>query len=163
MKPWIRSMLIVGAATAVLVQAVLSFWTPAQAQLGNSGVPVFCSVGVGSSRMVFGCKAADGTAFANNRVPSGYYLHLTDVIIVPSSTADTQAIIESQDGGNANVDSIVLQTSSYGSQGQHYTSPFMVLPAQYRLTAYSFNGQGFIAEVSGLLTRNVTFVPLIAR
>src|SRR5438105_3922023 len=81
MKQWTRAALIVVGAMTLLVQAAISFWTPAQAQLGNSGVPVSCSAGVISSPALFTCTAADGTAFVNNRVPNGYYLHVTDVIV----------------------------------------------------------------------------------
>ena len=147
----------------LLVPAVIVFWTPAQAQLGNSGVPVNCSAGVIASPAIFTCKVADGTVFVNNRVPAGYYFHVTDVIIAPSTTADTQAVVEAEDANDSAAGSLVLQTSSFGTQGQHFTSPALVLPTQYRLRALSFNGPGFIAEVYGLLTKNVTYVPLIVR
>ena len=163
MKRLSRSTPLVIAAVLVLVLAALSFWTPAPAQLGNVGVPVQCSAVVISAPQVFTCAAADGTAFVNNRVPTGYYLHVTDVIIAPNTTADTQAIIEAEDANNATAGSFFLQTSSFASQGQHFTTPALVLHAQFHLRAVSFTGTSYSAEVSGLLTRNVTYMPLIVR
>lgn len=163
MKLLSRSTLLVIGVGVLLVLVALSLGTPAQAQLGNSGVPVHCSAGVISAPQIFSCGAADGTAFVNNRVPSGYYLMVTDVIIAPSSSADVQADIQAEDAGNSLASDVLVQTTSFASQGQHFTTPALVLPPQFRLRAVSVNGGGFIAELFGLLTRNLTFMPLIMR
>jgi hypothetical protein len=159
-----RSTLELIGAGLLLVLIAISFWTPAQAQLGNSGVPVHCNAIVLSmTPQTLSCSAADGTAFVNNRVPAGYYLMVTDVIIVPSSSADVIADIEADDASNAYASDVAVQTNSFASQGQHFTTPALVLPAQYRLKATSLNGGGFLAQVFGLLTRNLTYMPLIVR
>ena len=163
MKLLPRSTLILVAALIVLVLLALAFWTPAQAQIGNLGVPVRCAAAVSSTPAVFACTAADGTVFANNRVPAGYYFHVTDIIIAPSSTADTQADIQMEDAGNNSTGDVLIQTSAFGTQGQHFTTPALVLPAQYRLRGLSFTATSYIAQVYGLLTKNVTYVPLIVR
>lgn len=145
----------------MLVLIALSFWTPAQAQLGNTGVPVHCAAGVLSSTQTFACGAADGTAFVNNRVPTGYYFMVTDIIIAPINSTDVQADIQTEDAGNTFVNDVLIQTTTFGSQGQHFTTPALVLPAQYRLRAATLNGGGYLGQVYGLLTRNLTYMPLI--
>lgn len=156
-----RTTLIVIGAGLLLVLGAMSLWTPAQAQLGNSGVPVHCAAGVLSSAQTFGCIASDGTAFVNNRVPTGYYLMVTDIIIAPINSTDVQADIEMEDAGNTLVNDVLIQTTSFGTQGQHFTTPALVLPAQYRLRAATLNGGGYLGEVFGMLTRNLTYMPLI--
>ena len=81
-----RSMLVLVVVLAVLV-VIWLMANPVRATLGNYGTPVRCTaININSGQSAFlDCFAADGTPFTDGqRVPSGYYLLVTDVVVTVS-------------------------------------------------------------------------------
>ncbi len=70
---------------ASLIIAGFTAVSSANAQLGNTGVPVSCFGSANPSNFAdLSCTAADGTPFGTGgTVPSGHYLLVTDVQVMP--------------------------------------------------------------------------------
>lgn len=137
----VRKMLWVGAV--LLLLGISWQWTSsARASLGNTGVPVRCSVSslAQSSTETLKCYAADGTLFTNNneRVPTGYYLLVTDITLVTDGGADASAVV-SVDFKTANpVNQFMrLRNTDNAMQHLHFGSPYFVLSAGQYLQAAS--------------------------
>ncbi|MBC7224809.1 MAG: hypothetical protein H5T59_11145 [Anaerolineae bacterium] len=104
------------------------------------------------------------------RVPSGYYLLVTDVVVTPDGGTDTSAtindvILYDAYGSNGRAYSIRFRSLGTGTFSEHFTTPYMVLPAGHRLEAAAawFNDDWLFVQVSGLLVTNVSCQPLILR
>jgi hypothetical protein len=162
MKLFSRSTLLAISAVLLLILVVVSLWTPVQAQLGNVGVPVAC-VGQPPPSDHLICTAADGTAFTSGyRVPNGYYLHVTDIVITPVGSASAVVYLWQMNGSDSMISVINFLVPSTNSVGHHFTSPYFVVPAQgYLYTSVSTGS--WLVYASGLLTRNVAFLPMISR
>ncbi len=160
--------LVVLACLVVVLLIVTAFTaaSSANAQLGNTGVPVRCSAGVTTTSPTdLTCRSADGQTFTS--VPAGYYLMVTDVVLTPVGTPGPSwmnlAQIVSGSPAEAQLD---FTTDTVSSFGGHFTVPYFVLPANRLLRAYGImmpGGGGVNVYVSGLLTTNVYFLPLVSR
>jgi hypothetical protein len=162
MKLFSRSTLLAISAVLLFILVVVSLWTPVQAQLGNTGVPVAC-VGQPPPSDHLVCTAADGTAFVSGyRVPNGYYLHVTDIVFTPVGSVIGIIYLWEMNGNDSIISVINFLVPQTGSVGHHFTSPYLVVPAQGYLYT-SVSAGNWVVYASGLLTRNVAFLPMISR
>jgi hypothetical protein len=163
-------------ATVLLVLAVFALVGsgagPALASMGNRGVPVRCFApgsGITAGNAAFmTCYAADGTSFAGNqRVPSGYYLLLTDVLVSPragsSTTGVTEISVYDAYGTSGRQSQILLRSTRTDTYGYTFASPYLVLSADHRLEIVSAGVSAFPVDVraSGLLVNSAVAVPLV--
>jgi len=170
-----RSIFVVLAAVTVLLLIAWGAAGPVRASLGNTGVPVRCTEQPGASippaeSRFLTCTAADGTAFVDGqRVPSGRYLLVTDILVTPDGGTDTAALTDvtlfDAYGESGRAYSMRLRGTTTASYDYHFTSPYMVLPAGHRLEAStaSFAEKWVFVRVSGLLVTNVNYLPLVNR
>jgi hypothetical protein len=145
---------------------------PARAAMGNRGVPVRCfasggGIAAGDSAFMT-CYAADGTSFSGNqRVPSGYYLLVTDVIVTPRAGSNTSGVTEifvyDAYGASSRQSHFYLRGSTTDSYGHTFAVPYMVLSADHRLeiVAQGFNAYAVDVRATGLLVTNVLAMPLV--
>jgi hypothetical protein len=174
-----RHLFVSAAVALVLLATIWLAVNPAQAALGNSGVPVRCApsgseIPVGEARFL-DCVAADGTSFTDGqRVPSGYYLLVTDIVVTSSwsgivadrylslydAYGDASRAYALEMSSGPPVDPSLSQVPTFGL---HFTTPYMVLPADHRLEGVNELGSGSNIKVyvSGLLVTNVTYLPLV--
>ena len=157
-----------GVAVLLLLGLAWQWTSSARASLGNTGIPVHCrttSTVAESATRTLKCHAADGTLFTNSdeRVPSGYYLLVTDVILVPDGGSDASAVV-SADLASANpADQFMrLRNTDNAMQALHFTSPYFVLKAgQYLSVTNAWFSQKWIyVYASGLLVQNVSYLPI---
>jgi hypothetical protein len=146
----------------------------ATAALGNSGVPVRCfrpgaSLAPGGQTFL-SCVASDGTAFAEGqRVPTGYYLLVTDVLITPDAGASTSGIVDltvfDAYGTNSRQSSFRLRDTRAATFGYQFAAPYFVLPATHRLevTSAAISAHSAEIRVSGFLVTNLNYIPFAAR
>lgn len=154
---------------AILAAAIYSFAAPARAAMGNRGVPVRCyadQLKPAESKFLT-CKAADGTAFTGNqRVPAGYYLLVTDIVIIPDAGTDTSGIVSiviyDAYGTSSHASSITARSGTMDGFGYHFHTPYFVLEEGHRIEAspWWFNSHWAAARVTGILTNNVTYLPV---
>ena len=168
-KPALLALAIVVIVGGLLAAAGSS---PASAGLGNSGVPVRCfkpgpSIAPGGAAFL-NCVAADGTSFAEGqRVPTGYYLAVTDVLVTPdagnATTGITDVTVYDAYGTNSRQSSFRLRDTTASSFGFKWFAPYLVLTAGHRLEITNANISAFSAEVriSGVLVTNLSSLPLV--
>ena len=172
-KPRVRHIAIVLAVVAALFIVGASAWNPAYASMGNRGVPVRCfapGAGVAPGGSAFmSCFAADGTGFSGNqRVPAGYYLLVTDVIVTPAagSTAAgvTQVAIYDAHGTSSRQSEMRLRSTTTDSYAHTFAAPYLVLQPDHRLEIVAPGYNAFTVDVraTGLLVNSVTFVPIVS-
>ena len=157
----VLALLIVTAFTAV---------SSASAQLGNTGVPVWCDGGIlnPNTSSDFYCKAADGTLFGGTSiVPAGHYFLITDIVIQPGGGTPTgewrvALFIKSGQFSKGWLSFINQGRTNFG---EHFSTPYLVLSQGYHLQVNSEYSSSGWAEVyiSGLLTTNVYYMPLMSR
>jgi hypothetical protein len=160
----------------VIVLALFMFTAdglhPARAAMGNRGVPVRCfapGAGVAAGGSAFmTCYAADGTGFAGNqRVPSGYYLLVTDVIVTPragsATSGATEVSVFDAYGTNSRQSQFYLRSSTTDSYGHTFAVPYLVLSADHRLEIVAPAANAYTVDVraTGLLVTNVMAMPLV--
>lgn len=158
-------------ACLVVVLLVINAFTAvssANAQLGNTGVPVRCDISdfiANGSSTDMNCVAADGTSFTN--VPTGHYLMVTDVTMVPIYYATSGRFLGRivWKNGNLDVKPVWLVTLGAETISEHFTVPYLVLPAGHHLEAANFPTSASYATfyVSGLLTTNYNYIPMVVR
>ena len=149
---------------------------PARASLGNSGIPVQCFPDTLGNTIApdesafFRCVAADGTLFNDNqqRVPAGYYLLITDIVITPESGDSTIGAFNLTlyaDSGKSNWEyGVEFRDLTGNTVSEHYTVPYMVLPENYRVEGYNQAATYSLnIYLSGLLVTNVSYMPLAVR
>lgn len=170
-----RRSILFGTLLVLIFLLSLAFTRSGHATLGNVGVPVRClKVGgepIPPNTVVFlNCFAADGTSFPDGqRVPASRYLLVTDIVITPDAGTNTTALTDVRlfdaygtDGRNF---AMRFRGTTSASYGEHYTVPFMVLPADHRIevSTNTFNTAWVEVRVSGLLVTNVSYLPLISQ
>jgi len=144
----------------------------AAAGVGNSGVPVRCfkpGASIAPAGQSFlNCIASDGTPFAEGqRVPTGYYLLVMDVLITPDAGTAMAGItdldIYDAYGTSNRQSSFRLRSNEAASFGFKWSAPYFVMPAGHRLevTSAAFSDFGAEVRVSGLLVTNLDFLPAI--
>ena len=144
---------------------------PAHAAIGNRGIPVRCftpGAGVVAGNSAFmTCFAADGTPFSGNqRVPAGYYLLVTDVIVTPRSGTATSGVTEvsvfDAYGTTSRQSQFFLRSTTTGSYAHTFAVPYLVLQADHRLeiVAAGINPFSVDVRVTGLLTNHVAYLPV---
>jgi hypothetical protein len=145
---------------------------PAHAALGNRGIPVRCfapGAGVAAGGSAFmTCYAADGTPFSGNqRVPTGYFLLVTDVIVTPraGSTAAgvTEVSVFDAYGTASRQSQFYLRSTTTGSYGYTFAAPYLVLAPDHRLeiVAAAINAFSVDVRATGLLVYNVSYIPVV--
>jgi hypothetical protein len=170
-KYLLRIVLLVGSAMVLILGIVLLAPTRAEAALGNTGIPARCyNIGF-SSPMTLTCITPTGSItnfVSGQRVPTGYYFVVTDIMITPNAgTNSTDALVDFdlKDAYGAGS----LQSSNHfrnleaGTFGQHFNAPMWVLlPDHYLLvTTRISNQQSFEIRVNGLLVTNLNYIPLV--
>ena len=171
MKRATLSIIVLALLVAVLLIATgFTAASTVNAQLGNVGVPVTCNVGVAVAPNAYrdlSCYAADGTYFVNgHNVPEGHYFLVTDAGMTPiSATPQSMFTFIRQMVGTDAVYALRLATPTGGTVSEHFTVPYLVLRAGESLRAFNDQGSTAMADfyVSGLLTTNYTYAPLITR
>jgi hypothetical protein len=145
---------------------------PARAAMGNRGVPVRCFApgsGIAAGNSVFmTCYAASGPSFSGNqRVPQGYYLLLTDVIVTPRAGSATSGVTEvsvfDAYGTNSRQSQFYLRSSTTDSYGHTFAVPYLILSADHRLEILAAGANAYAVDVraTGLLVTNVLAMPLV--
>ncbi len=146
----------------------------ARADVGNQGTPVRCYASGGAishgETQFMTCVRADGgyPGFVNSqRVPSGYYFMVTDVFVTPlsggnGSTTVTFYLFDAY-GTSGRASSYTFRSLDGASYGQHFTVPLYVLPADHRIEIQAFNANAadFDLRITGVLTTNVNYLPLV--
>jgi hypothetical protein len=144
----------------------------ARAALGNQGVPVRCytsSAGVAPGGDIFlTCVPAAPPGFVSSqRVPTGYYFLVTDVMVTPQASTTTAERVDfylfDAYGTNSRSSSYHFRSVDGASSGQHFSVPLYTLTADHRLEVQAFNANdvGFDIYVTGLLVNNVNYLPLV--
>ncbi|RME47120.1 MAG: hypothetical protein D6791_06630 [Chloroflexi bacterium] len=169
-----RRVVITSGVIAMLLALAWAAAGPVRATLGNTGVPVRCSEAPGTSiqpaeSRFLTCVAADGTPFVDGqRVPNGRYLLVTDIMVIPDGGTDVNALTDvtlyDAYGTSGRAYSLRLRGTTTAAYGQHFTTPYMVLPAGHRLEASTawFAEKWVFVRVSGLLVTNVNYLPLVS-
>ncbi|NOZ06231.1 MAG: hypothetical protein GXP41_07765 [Chloroflexi bacterium] len=159
-----------GVAILLLLGFAWQWTSSARASLGNTGIPVRCSASsfAESTTKTLKCYAADGTLFTNSdeRVPTGYYLLVTDIILVPDGGSDASAVISADlMAKNPSNQFMRLRNTNNAMQPLHFTSPYFVLKAGQYLTASNawFSQEWIYVYASGLLVQNVSYLPITVR
>ncbi len=146
----------------------------AAASLGNSGVPVRCftpgaGVTAGNSAF-FTCYAADGTGFSGNqRVPPGYYLAVTDVLVSPRAGAALSGVTEislfDAYGTASRQSQFYLRSAETSTYGHTFAVPYLVLRPDHRLevVAAGFNAYSVDVRITGVLVTNLQWLPMVLR
>jgi len=173
-----RSRWVAWSCIAALTISLLAWVAvrPTAAALGNSGVPVECHgpgyVAISPDTTVFlDCVAADGTAFdSGQRVPGGHYLLVTDLVVTYYSggvVGDTHADLAFYDAfdESSRAASLWLRNPVKGTLGEHFVTPYLVLPGGHRLEVVNPTHSDHLVyvAVSGLLVTNLSYLPLINR
>ena len=173
----IGSRLVAWSCIAALTVSLLA-WAVVKptAALGNSGVPVECHgpgyVAVFPDTTVFlDCVAADGTAFdSGQKVPGGHYLLVTDLVLtymaggVVGDTHVDLAIYDAFDE-SGRAASLWLRNPVKGTLGEHFATPYPLLPGGHRLEVVNPDHSDHVVyvAVSGLLVTNLAYLPLVNR
>jgi hypothetical protein len=159
------------AVILVLLVGSMGMAGEASAALGNAGVPVRCfapGAGVAAGGSAFlTCYAADGTAFdGNQRVPVGYYLYVTDVLVTPRAGSATSGVTElsvfSAHGTSSRQSQFYLRSIDTGTYSHTFSAPYLVLPADFRLevVAAGINAYPVDVRVTGVLTTHMLWLPV---
>ncbi len=162
---------IIILASLVVTLSILTAFAAASsvsAQLGNTGIPVRCTYPVGFTSPPFTpdltCYRPDDTWFTT--IPSNSYLLVTDIDAVPmSGSVATWSYFVCRYAGTTKKACVGSTTDSRQSFGQHFTSPILVFGPGDRINVQntSDTGGAIWIYVSGLLTTNYTYMPLISR
>lgn len=157
-------LLLLGASSGMAGQSEVS------ASLGNYSVPVRCFKSgnlAPGGQAFYSCVAADGTAFPEGqRVPTGYYLLVTDVLITPDAgtalTGITDITVYDGYGTNNRNTHFRLRNTQATTFGYNFGAPYLVLSAGHRLdvTSAAFSAYGADVRISGLLVTNLDYLPL---
>lgn len=151
----------------LLIVTAFTAASSANAQLGNTGVPVRCRGELSSGNSDnLSCKAADGTTFTN--VPTDHYLLVTDVLVDPGGPPDTPWVATLLNSATTWLEAdgdLSFSAPNLVTVGEHFTTPYLVLHGgqylHWSITGLPGGGAGIF--VSGLLTTNYSYAPLIAR
>lgn len=143
------------------------------AQIGNRGIPVRCRLNQGllapGASVFLTCNGSDGTSFVDGqRVPANQYLLVTDISITPdtrTTTGLTDVIIYDAFDTGSYQSPFRLKNVNTSSFGFSFSVPFLVLHPNHRLLVVSSGFSDFPVEinVSGLLTSNLLYLPVLAR
>lgn len=151
----------------VLLAAAFATVSTANAQLGNTGVPVHCdsggTVAAGATVDLY-CYRPDESSFTT--VPSNYYLLVTDMIAVQTagSVARWQFSLCKETPSSVAF-CLWSTTDRRGDFGQHYNSPPIVLSSGQKLHSVNQSDSGgeITIIVTGILTTNYDYLPIVAR
>ena len=168
-----RFSLIAVVVIAIVVAAALALGTgSADAQLGNSGIPVRCfkpgpAMAPGTAEFLT-CVASDGTLLPEGqRVPAGHYLLITDVLITPDAGTATTGLnditVFDAYGTNSRQSSFRLRSVLPNSFGVAFNTPYFVLAEGHRLeiSSAAFSAHSVEIRVSGLLVTNLSYLPIV--
>lgn len=160
----VMALMLVGLSSGMLGA------TDAAASLGDSSVPVRCyttSILAPGKQAFLYCVASDGTLFPESqRVPTGYYLLVTDVLITPDAgtamTGLTDITVFDAYSTSSRQSSFRLRNSQANSFGFNFNAPYFSMPAGHRLEVTSASLSAFGAEIriSGFLVTDVDSLPL---
>ncbi len=171
MNKTILRIALLASLTALLILAgVLLAPSQAKAAFANVGIPARCyNIGFSSS-LFLTCVTPPGSGVSfvsSQRVPSGYFFLVTDVMVTPvgGTTGDATTDFYLEDCyGDASIQSINhfrnLEGATYG---QHFNAPMWVLLADHRLqvVTQAANQQNFDIRVNGFLVTNINYMPVV--
>lgn len=177
MKPLKIISIVLAFAVITLIVVLISgqLAASAQASLGNSGVPVRCAPASTGQIILqddyefFNCSTFGGISFtAGQRVPTGYYLLVTDISATPDlSDSDYYRLtIYAAYGENSRAYSFNIMNASGGSHSEHFQVPYLILPEGYRIEGYAYISPGPNAlrvQISGLLVTNLNYLPVVVK
>lgn len=141
-----------------------------EAVAANHSVPVRCfksgAIAPGGQAFLT-CIAADGTTFPEGqRVPTGYYLLMTDVVITPdagnAATGITDIRVFDGYATSSRQSETRFRSTDTSTYSYTYAAPYLVLSAGHRLdvTSAAFSAYGADVRISGLLVTNLDYLPL---
>lgn len=169
---WI--VLAAGVLIGLLVAGVFLAASSAHAAVGNTGIPARCTgfATVTQRTGVLKCYA-NGITFGTSgevpdiTVPSSYYFLVTDIVFSPEAGSQVGALsVRLARWRNTDeLDRIELYASTRDSLSTHFTTPYLVLSAGERLEMYHSSTEIITSRVfvSGMLTTNLEYLPLVAR
>ncbi len=167
------------SVVALLIGTAFAVVPSASAQLGNTGVPVRCThanaigstIGGSGSEQTLTCYRPDGSSFST--VPSSNYLLVTDVLIDEDhgSSVGTSWLssLEVKHGSGVayGMPFWIEATPSFQTFSEHFTTPYFVLRADDYLNARNMVTTSYFVNmrfyVSGILTTNYSYLPLVSR
>lgn len=173
MKKHLIRMAIIGLV--VILVGLGATWLvsgTARAALGNQGIPVRCytsSGGIAPGDDVFlTCVPAAPPSFVGSqRVPDGYYFLVTDVMVTPLANTTSAERVDfylfNAYGTNSRSSLYHFRSVDGATSGQHFNVPLYTLTPDHRLEVQAFNANAvsFNIYVTGLLTNNVNYLPLV--
>ena len=133
----------------LLLVAALLLPTVAVHAAPSDAIPVYCfnSVGVsGESTLV--CRRADNRTMVTP-VPTGYYLHITDIVVVPNNVATTGTFTASLglDNAGAFPSTPVIDLIGSPSQQLHFTNPYLVFEPGEQISVANNSSSAFPIDV----------------
>jgi hypothetical protein len=159
--------------TSIVILLIVVFrYVPVQrasAALGNEGIPARCSITVSEFQAkVFICSASGGLSMSGGITPAGYYFLITDIVFSPASGTGTGAHSTSIDTSSANgthTNPITVTTNDKYGGSFHFTTPYLVVDPINQIVATQKTGASTAVTVylAGVLTTNVTYLPLVNR
>ncbi len=166
---------ILGAAfIIVLVLVFLIFQTRGQAALGNVGYPIVClksNISAGGSSSLNCYDDAAGTSFVN--VPTGYYLLVTDVLVIPSPTCGLEKgllhvyLYDSYTSGSTiyNEDGFEIRELDRETSALNFQAPALIVQANHFLRAEANGGNVCSVDVRvlGWRVSNLSFLPIVTK
>lgn len=163
-----RTMMFAGLLVVVLV--VLFFGvksvSTADASVVTSGTPVICNSSLPpETGYPLTCRMPDGSTFTT--VPASNYFFVTDVYVVgsPSGSWTSSIEVSNFDGSLwGTIDHVALAGSAGENKGEHFTTPAMLVLADQKIVVTNGASVGSIyVKVTGMLTTNYAYLPLILR
>ncbi len=133
------------------------------AQVGQSGIPVVCKVGVPPTiTSDLTCRLPDGSTFTT--VPASNYLLVTDFYITAPANTYSVGINMRDVSSFQPIDTITFTGGALENRSEHFTTPLFVLRPGWRLEAYTTGTGGSVMfQVTGLLSTNYSYLPMIVR
>jgi len=169
-KYLMRIIFLAGGVILLILGVTLLAPARAEAAFANVGVPARCyNIGF-SSNFFLTCVTPSGSGVSfvsGQRVPTGYYFLVTDIMVTPQGGTSGDAItdFDLEDAyGDTSVQSINhfrnLEGATYA---QHFNAPMWVLLADHRLqvVTHAANQQQFDLRVNGFLVTNLNYVPVV--
>jgi hypothetical protein len=155
--------------TVVVLVSVLATWLvagPAQAALGNRGIPVYgrLSGPVEDTKTMFvRFYAADGSVNGAEAVPAGKYLLVTDIEWTPDGGTDQAGVLSLEVTVPGTSQSLRLRSTDNATHSMHFSTPLLVLAAGQQISvgnAWFSTHWGYV-HISGLLVDSVSFLPVV--
>lgn len=159
-------------ASAILISLAMNPLniSHSEAATGNQGIPARCEAVFNLGQAAtFSCVSAGNVLFVDGqKVPTGFYFLVTDIVITPINTGNgtnLNQITFSVNNDTGQVLEISFNTNDRFSDRIHYTTPYIFLAGGEWLRGVNpmTSFSRLWVYVSGILTTNVNYLPLIMR